>query len=49
MKEDHSYIFVEWSCKYKINKSVGIQNFGRMVVHIDLAKMQLPGLLVTRF
>ena len=34
------YIFVEWSGAYKINKSVGILNSGRMVVHIDSAKMR---------
>ena len=33
------YVFVEWSCAYKRNKSVGTLNSGRMVVHIDLAQM----------
>ena len=39
LNERGPYIFVEWSCAYKINKSVGTLNSGRMVVHIDSAKM----------
>ena len=44
LNERGPYIFVEWSCAYKRNKSVGTLNSGRMVVHIDSAKMpqQLP-------
>ena len=38
MKEDHIFL-VEWSCAYKRNKSVKTLNFGRIVVHIDSAKM----------
>ena len=37
------YIFVEWSCAYKVNKSVGTLNSGRMVVHIDSAEMPQHG------
>ena len=39
LNERGPYIFVEWSCAYKINKSVGTLNSGRMVVHIDSAKL----------
>ena len=39
LNERGPYIFVEWSCAYKRNKSVGTLNSGRMVVHIDSAKM----------
>ena len=39
LNERGPYILVEWSCANKRNKSVGTLNSGRMVVHIDLAKM----------
>ena len=39
LNERGPYILVEWSCANKRNKSVGTLNSGRMVVHIDSAKM----------
>ena len=39
LHEKGPYIFAEWSCTHKRNKSVGNLNSGRMVVHINLAKM----------
>ena len=39
LNERGTNIFVEWSRAYKINKSVGYLNSGRMVVHINSAKM----------
>ena len=39
LNERRPYIFVEWSCAYKRNKSVETLISGRMVVHIDSTKM----------
>ena len=38
LNERELYLFVEWSCANKRNKSVGTLNSGRMVVHIASAK-----------
>ena len=40
LNERGPYILVEWSCANKRNKSVGKLHFGRVVVHIALAKIQ---------
>ena len=42
LNERGPYIFVEWWCANKRNKSVGTINSGRMVVHIAAAKV--PGM-----
>ena len=39
LNERRLYIFVEWSRTYKINKSVGTLNSGRMFVRIASAKV----------
>ena len=39
INERGPYTFAEWSCANRRNKSVWTLIFGRMVVHIDLAKM----------
>ena len=39
LNERGPYIFVEWWCANKINKSVGTLNSGRMVMHIASAKI----------
>ena len=39
INERGPYTFVEWSCAHKRNKSMGTLISGRMVVHINLAKM----------
>ena len=38
VNERRSYIFVEWFCANRRNKSVGILNSVQMVVHIASAK-----------
>ena len=39
INERGPYIFVEWSCANKRNKSVGTLNSGRILVHIASAKI----------